>query len=79
MWDEVHGICWQLKGPPCPPSVLMLQAPDCKHGISSKIKIGLCAMDKKVGNRCCHSHAHVQEMACIVSFAGCKQPARLML
>lgn len=26
----------------------LLQAPDCKHGIASKIKIGLCAMDKKV-------------------------------
>jgi hypothetical protein len=24
------------------------QAPDCKHGLGSKIKIGLCAMDKKV-------------------------------
>uniref|UniRef100_A0A383W194 Uncharacterized protein n=1 Tax=Tetradesmus obliquus TaxID=3088 RepID=A0A383W194_TETOB len=23
-------------------------APDCKHGLGSKIKIGLCAMDKKV-------------------------------
>jgi hypothetical protein len=31
---------------PCLP--MLLQAPDCKHGLGSKIKIGLCAMDKKV-------------------------------
>jgi hypothetical protein len=26
----------------------VLQAPDCKHGAASKIKVGVCAMDKKV-------------------------------
>jgi hypothetical protein len=28
--------------------LLRAQAPDCKHGLGSKIKVGLCAMDKKV-------------------------------
>jgi hypothetical protein len=28
----------------------LLQAPDCKHGLGSKIKVGVCAMDKKVSN-----------------------------
>lgn len=28
-----------------------MQAPDCKHGITTKIKIGVCAMDKKVRNK----------------------------
>jgi len=74
VWDGMHGACWQPQGPSYPPPVLMLQAPDCKHGTSSKIKIGLCAMDKKVGSRCCCSHAHVQEMAGVVSLTTCRQP-----
>jgi hypothetical protein len=36
----------------------VLQAPDCKHGIG-KVKVGVCAMDKKVGvvtqHGCCHT------------------------
>ena len=28
---------------------VFVQAPDCKHGVASKIKVGVCAMDKKVG------------------------------
>jgi hypothetical protein len=34
---------------------MLLQAPDCKHGLGSKIKIGLCAMDKKVRYNCSRS------------------------
>lgn len=37
-----------LSAPSCPPPLPFLQAPDCKHGSTTKIKIGVCAMDKKV-------------------------------
>jgi hypothetical protein len=40
---------------PVPCLFALLQAPDCKHGLRSKIKIGLCAMDKKVRRRRRHS------------------------